>query len=156
MVPQLELLRNMPIFGGLKSETLEFVLGQSSEVLVAEHDYFFREGDKGESVYVLQSGRAQVQRLKQGLPIVLRHLSDGDCFGEMSLIDFMPRSASVMALSPCQAMEIPGRSLIQLYKRDVEQYAVIMMNLGREVSRRLRLAGDRLFQLEESIDQPME
>jgi CRP-like cAMP-binding protein len=71
------------------------------------------------------------------------------------MIDFMPRSASVRAVTSCQAIEIPGKSLIQLYKRDVEQYAVIMMNLGREVSRRLRLAGDRLFQLEESIDQPM-
>jgi CRP-like cAMP-binding protein len=83
METQLELLRNMPIFGGLKSETLEFVLNQSRRVLVAEHDYFFRERDKGDCVYVLESGHAQVQRLKQGRPIVLRHLREGDCFGEM-------------------------------------------------------------------------
>ncbi len=48
------------------------------------------------------------------------------------------------------------QALIQLHKRDIEQYAMIMMNLGREVSRRLRLAGDRLFELEESLSEPID
>jgi CRP-like cAMP-binding protein len=146
----------MPIFGGLKPETLEFLLDLSSEILVSEGDYFFRERERGNSVFVLESGRAEVHRLKQGEAIVLRRLVEGDCFGEMALIDFMPRSASVMAETNCQAIEISGKALIQLHKRDIEQYAMIMMNLGREVSRRLRLAGDRLFELEESLSEPID
>ena len=156
MVTQIDLLRRMPIFGGLKPETLEFLLDLSSEVLVSEGDYFFREQERGNSVFVLESGRAEVHRLKRGEAIVLRKLVEGDCFGEMALIDFMPRSASVMAETSCQAIEITGKALIQLHKRDVEQYAMIMMNLGREVSRRLRLAGDRLFELEESLCEPID
>mgnify|MGYP001820682463 FL=1 len=156
MVTQIDLLRRMPIFGGLKSETLEFLLDLSNEILVSEGDYFFREQERGNSVFVLESGRAEVHRLKQGDAIVLRKLVEGDCFGEMALIDFMPRSASVMAETNCQAIEISGKALIQLHKRDIEQYAMIMMNLGREVSRRLRLAGDRLFELEESLSEPID
>ena len=152
----IDLLRQMPIFGGLKTETLEFLLDLSQEVLVAEGDYFFREHDKGNTVYVLESGLAQVHRMRAGKPVVLRQLGEGDCFGEMALIDFLPRSASVMAETNCQAIEIPAKSLIQLCKKDVEQYAMIMMNLGREVSRRLRLAGDRLFELEESLSEPID
>lgn len=156
MVTQIDLLRRMPIFGGLKTETLEFLLDLSTEVLVAEGDYFFREREKGNSVYVIESGVAQVHRMKDGKPIVLRHLRDGDCFGEMALIDFLPRSASVMAETNCQAIEIAGKSLALLCKKDVEQYAMIMMNLGREVSRRLRSAGDRLFQLEQTLHEPID
>jgi CRP-like cAMP-binding protein len=156
MLTQIDLLRRMPIFGGLKPETLEFLLDLSSEILVSEGDYFFRERERGNSVFVLESGRAEVHRLKQGEAIVLRRLVEGDCFGEMALIDFMPRSASVMAETNCQAIEISGKALIQLHKRDIEQYAMIMMNLGREVSRRLRLAGDRLFELEESLSEPID
>ncbi len=156
MVTQIDLLRRMPIFGGLKSETLEFLLDLSNEILVSDGDYFFREQERGNSVFVLESGRAEVHRLKQGDAIVLRKLVEGDCFGEMALIDFMPRSASVMAETNCQAIEISGKALIQLHKRDIEQYAMIMMNLGREVSRRLRLAGDRLFELEESLSEPID
>ncbi len=109
MVTQIDLLRRMPIFGGLKSETLEFLLDLSNEILVSEGDYFFREQERGNSVFVLESGRAEVHRLKQGDAIVLRKLVEGDCFGEMALIDFMPRSASVMAETNCQAIEISGR-----------------------------------------------
>lgn len=156
MITQIELLRQMPIFGGLKSETLEFLLDLSKEVFVAEGDYFFRERETGKSVFVLESGLAQVHRLRAGKPVVLRQLGEGDCFGEMALIDFLPRSASVMAETNCQAIEIHAKSLIQLYKKDVEQYAMIMMNLGREVSRRLRSAGDRLFELEQNLREPLE
>lgn len=156
MLTQIDLLRQMPIFGGLKTETLEFLLDLSQEVLVPEGDYFFQEHDKGNNVYVLESGLAQVHRLRDGKPVVLRRLREGDCFGEMALIDFLPRSASVLAETNCQAIEIPAKSLIQLYKKDVEQYAMIMMNLGREVSRRLRSAGDRLFQLEQPLSEPID
>ena len=69
----------------------------------------------------------------------------------MSLIDMQPRSASVRALEACEALEISIPSLHQLYKVDVEQYAMIMMNMGREVSRRLRKADERLFQLESKL-----
>ena len=156
MLTQIDLLRQMPIFGGLKTETLELLLDLSQEILVPEGDYFFQENDKGNNVYVLESGLAQVHRLRAGKPVVLRRLGEGDCFGEMALIDFMPRSASVLAETNCQAIEISAKSLIQLYKKDVEQYAMIMMNLGREVSRRLRSAGDRLFQLEQTLSEPID
>lgn len=156
MVTQIDLLRQMPIFGGLKSETLEFLLDLSSEILVAEGDFFFRENERGNSVFVIESGIAQVQRLRNGNLIVLRQLGEGDCFGEMALIDFLPRSASVMAETNCQAIEIPAKSLLQLHRKDLEQYAMIMMNLGREVSRRLRSAGDRLFELEHSFSEPLD
>jgi CRP-like cAMP-binding protein len=156
MVTQIDLLRQMPIFGGLNTETLEFLLDLSNEVFVAEGDYFFREQERGSSVFVLESGVAQVHRLRNGSPIVLRQLREGDCFGEMALIDFLPRSASVMAETNCQAIEIPANLLIKLHRKNLEQYAMIMMNLGREVSRRLRLAGDRLFELEQPLQDSLE
>ena len=156
MVTQIDLLRRMPIFGGLKAETLEFLLDLSHEVFVAEGDYFFREQERGNSVFVLESGVAQVHRDRDGQPIVLRTLREGDCFGEMALIDFLPRSASVMAETNCQAIEIPANLLIKLHRQNLEQYAMIMMNLGREVSRRLRIAGDRLFELEQPLEEALD
>ena len=156
MVTQIDLLRQMPIFGGLRGDILEFVLDHATEVAVAEGDYFFREGEPGQSVFVIETGAGEVRRLWEGQPIVLRSLAEGDCFGEMALIDFQPRSASVMARTDCQAIEIPNRTLIQLCKKDVEQYAMVMMNLGREVSRRLRSTGDRLFHLEQSLCEPID
>ena len=147
---RIELLRQMPVFGGLKAETLELILRESAEVVAKEGDYFFREGEPGDSLFVLESGTVLVQRMWQGEPIELGRLACGDCFGEMALIDFEKRSASIKAECNCSAIEVPSKSLRSLFKVDVEQYAMIMMNLGREVSRRLRVADECLFQLQQS------
>ncbi len=151
---RVELLRKMAAFGGLSIDSLELILAQSVERTVSAGELFFREGDSADSLFILESGSVLVERDWQGERIQLGQLSYGDCFGEMSLIDFQRRSASVKADSECQAIEIPNRALRVLYQRDVEQYAIIMMNLGREVSRRLRVADEQLFQLQQESSVP--
>lgn len=79
---------------------------------------------------------------------MLRELGPGDCFGEMAMIDFAPRSASVQALAPCRAFALSIARLHRLYEQDLEQFALIQMNLSRELSRRLRVTMDRLAVLE--------
>ncbi|MGI9474359.1 MAG: Crp/Fnr family transcriptional regulator [Rubripirellula sp.] len=147
---RIDLLRKMPVFGGLKTESLQLILGESSEVVVKEGDCYFREGEPGDSLFVLESGTVLVQRMWQGEAIELGRLASGDCFGEMALIDFQKRSATIKAECNCSAIEVPSKSLRSLFKFDLEQYAMIMMNLGREVSRRLRIADECLFQLQQA------
>ncbi|MGB7325221.1 MAG: cyclic nucleotide-binding domain-containing protein [Rubripirellula sp.] len=145
---KIELLRRMPAFGGLAPTVIDWIYDQSSVIAAAPGEYFFHEGDPGESLFVLQSGTVLVTRNRSGESIELGRLRQGDCFGEMALIDFRPRSATVVAETDCQAIEVPRQSLAALYQQDVQQYAIIMMNLGREVSRRLRIADDCLFDLQ--------
>ncbi|MEM8668213.1 MAG: cyclic nucleotide-binding domain-containing protein [Planctomycetota bacterium] len=147
---RLELLRSMPVFGGLKTESLELILENADQIVLQAGDYFFREGEPGDSLFVLESGTILIERLYKGQPIEFGRLAHGDCFGEMALIDFLPRSAAVKAESNCEAIEVTNRALRRLFQLDVEQYAMIMMNLGREVSRRLRIADECLFQLQQS------
>ena len=148
---RIELLVRMAAFGGLKTEALELVLDQSKDRNVPEGNFFFREGDRAESLFVLEQGSVTVFRDWQGDLVELGKLYTGDCFGEMSLIDFQARSASVQATTDCEAIEIPSQVLRALYQHDLEQYAIIMMNLGREVSRRLRIADQQLFELQQTV-----
>lgn len=144
-----DFLRRMPVFGGLDDHALQLILEQSNRRHVSKHDFFFREGDNANSFFVLESGRVRVERLWKKTAVRLGEFQSGDCFGEMAVIDLMPRSASVKALEACCALEISHRALHHLYQQEPEQYAIIMMNMGREVSRRLRLADDQLFRLEQ-------
>ena len=145
---EIDLLRKMPIFGGLKPSSLESLLQRAQLVSVKQGEYFFREGDPGGSLFVLRSGAVQVQRQWHGETVMLGNLAEGDCFGEMALVDFQPRSASVCATKDCESLMISLDALRALYKNDIEQYAMIMMNMGREVSRRLRSADDRILELQ--------
>jgi CRP/FNR family cyclic AMP-dependent transcriptional regulator len=142
---RIELLQRMAIFGGIRDEILRFLLNLSPVVFVARNDFFFRENDEGQSMFVLEAGKAAVMKSWQGQDLLLRHLEQGDCFGEMALMDLSPRSASVRAVADCAAIELSAGSLYKLYEEDLEQFAIIEMNMGREVCRRLRDADERLF-----------
>ena len=139
------LLQQMPLFGGIREDILAFLVSVSRDAQVAGGEFFFREGDRGESMFVLESGTVDVIRNGGDTPIVLCTLGAGDSFGEMALIDLGPRSASVRAVEDCSGFEIFAGGLFALYERDLEQFALIQMNMARELSRRLRRADDRLL-----------
>jgi CRP-like cAMP-binding protein len=138
-------LQGMPVFGGLRPDVLESLLKASNGVAVAKGAFFFHEGDKAESMFVLEAGEVAVLKRWQGEQHLLGHLRNGDCFGEMALLDLFPRSASVLAVAHCAAIELSSASFFRLYETDIEQFALVQMNIARELSRRLRAADERRF-----------
>jgi CRP-like cAMP-binding protein len=142
---RIRLLQRMAIFGGIRDEILEFLVDRAPIVRVPKGEFFFRENDEGQSMFVLEEGKVAVLKRWQGRDYILRTLQQGDCFGEMALLDLSPRSASVRAVEDCVAIELSAASLYDLYNKDLEQFAMIEMNMGREVCRRLRELDERLF-----------
>ncbi len=139
------LLQNMPIFGGIRAETLAFLLGFCPVVTVPAGQYFFREHEPGDSLFVLEAGEAAVLKSWQGQEHIIQNLKAGDCFGEMAVMDHCERSASVRASGDCSSIRISSADLYRIYGQDLKQFALIQMNMGREVCRRLRDANSRLF-----------
>ena len=156
---EISFLQGIPAFGALSPATLSFLLQHTSCISVAKDHYFYYENDPAESFYVLETGKVMILKNWEGQEYRLRYLEAGDCFGEMALIDMMSRSASVRAVEDCHAIELSLDNLYQLYEYDSEQFLVLHMNLAREVSRRLRLADRRLFEIdirqEQSVAMPM-
>ncbi len=142
---RIQLLQSMPIFGGINDEVIDFLLHSAAMVSVSKGQFYFREGDPGHAMYVLEKGEVQVIKAWNDQKIVLRQLNSGDSFGEMALIDLYPRSASVLAIEDTQAIEITNELLYELYQQNLEQFALIQMNVGREISRRLRVADELVF-----------
>lgn len=142
---RIELLQRMPIFGGVRANIIQFLLGLCPIESVAENEFFFREGDQADSMFVLEAGSAAVLKSWRGQDHLLGTLKQGDCFGEMAVMDLGPRSASVRAVEDCTAIRISAANLYQVYSQDLKQFALIQMNMGREVCRRLRELDNRLF-----------
>ncbi len=134
-------LQDMPIFGGISTNILRFLLARVAFVSVKKERFYFRERDKGSSLYVLTKGTVSVFKQWHGHKYKLDVLKRGDCFGEMALTDLFPRSATVQALEDTAAIEITNKVLFAIYEKDLEQFALIQMNIARELSRRLRHAG---------------
>jgi len=142
---RIKLLQSTPVFGGITKQALELLLKFSTDCELVEGDHFFEENDDAVSMYILETGVVSVIKHWKDAPVILRQLKSGDCFGEVALMEIMPRSATVRADSHCKAIELPRLALFELYQADLEQFTLIQMNMGREVCRRLRYADDRLF-----------
>jgi CRP/FNR family transcriptional regulator, cyclic AMP receptor protein len=141
-------LRNIGLFGALSDDVLVFLADMLRVVTPAIGEPVFREGEDGSTMYVVLAGEMEVtKRSRGGVDARVAVLGPGDWFGEMSIVDIQPRSASVRALAPGKLIRISAADLDSLYRHDVRSYAIIVLNLARELSRRLRVADGILADL---------
>jgi CRP-like cAMP-binding protein len=96
------------------------------------------EGEKNSRVIFIFSGRVAV--IKNGM--VLMELKEGDTVGEMEVLDTMASAATVRALETVEAASLSNAALYEIYRQDVKTFAIIVMNLARDMSRRLRKMDD--------------
>ena len=145
---RIHLLQAMPFFGAISDSSVALILELSETQSLNTGELFFHQGERGDSLYLLEKGSVVIFKKSNDREYILRSAQKGDCFGELALIDFTPRSASVRAETDCTAIKIPSSALHTLYQQDSEQFLIIQMNIAREVSRRLRSADERWFQLQ--------
>jgi CRP/FNR family cyclic AMP-dependent transcriptional regulator len=137
----LDELRKIGLFGAIADDALEFLARRLVVVLPSSGAYVFREGDVAQHLFVVIEGEMEVlKRSHTGIEARVALLGPGDWFGEMSILDVQPRSASVRAISPSRLLRIGAVDLDALYRHDLKAYALIVLNVARELSRRLRVA----------------
>jgi len=134
-------LRHLGLFGAMADSALEHLASSLTSVNPQAGEVLFREGDPADDMFVVLSGEIEVlKRSRQGSESRVAMLGPGDWFGEMSIVDVQPRSATVRAVAPSRLLRITSADLDGLYRHDVKAYALIVLNLARELSRRLRVA----------------
>jgi CRP-like cAMP-binding protein len=111
---KLGLLKRVPLFERCSRRELEEIGKIADELDFREGKELTREGAAGREFFVIVEGSAEVtQRGRR-----VRTLSDGDFFGEISLITRMPRSATVTTVSPLHALVVTDRSFRSLLQRN--------------------------------------
>ncbi len=92
------LLRRMPLFEGLAREEMEALAALLRRRSVRKGDVIFRKGDEGTNLYVILRGSVRITvPTALGDEIAVAVMKDGEFFGDMALLDGMPRSASASA-----------------------------------------------------------
>jgi CRP-like cAMP-binding protein len=108
---------------------------------LAAGELAFREGDLGTEMFILQEGQVAILKEVDGQEQQLAVLEKGDFFGEMSLLEDLPRTASARALEDCKLIRINGATFDQMLRSRPE----IAVRIMRKLSRRLRHT-DQLLQ----------
>jgi len=129
-------LSKIRVLGGLSPSQLKQLANWTEVVAYDKGETVVRRGDKGDGVFLILEGSAEVRRGKRSIA----RLGEGQIFGEMSLFDDEPRSADVVTDSPSK--------LAVLQKWEFWGFAAgqpgVVLNILAEMSRRLRAADDAL------------
>jgi CRP-like cAMP-binding protein len=138
-------LGRIPIFAGLPDRVMGLIADTMRVVNVVPGAQLLREGEHARSMFVVREGELQIlKRGKAGTEYKLATLKTGDVVGEMALIDIQPRSATARAVGQATLYVLDLAEIGKLYTSDVEAYALLVLNISREISRRLRVADDVL------------
>jgi CRP/FNR family transcriptional regulator, cyclic AMP receptor protein len=132
----LKVLESTPFLVGLKADALA-MLGEKGTVRdFAPGEVIVREGDPGHSLFIIVEGEVEVT--KHPHDVVLARLQAGTFFGEMCVVDPVPRAATVRALATVRVIEITSGAMYHLFQKMPDQYAIMILNVARDIARRLR------------------
>jgi len=135
-----ELLRKIHIFAGLSEEALQALSDLCRELPVEPGAVLVEQDTPGREMYLIGRGKVEVVKsFEDGRNVSVAMLGGGEFFGEMCIIECgMPRSASVTAIEPSLLYALKGADIFRLFKLWPDQCAILMLNIARDLSRRLR------------------
>ena len=141
------------LFGGLNEEAMAIVSTFLKRHTFPAETNIICENNVGDCLYFIVEGCVEIIKevpATQTEPAnkrVLANLYAGDAFGEMELIDSQSRSATVRAIEDVRLLSLSNKDLYQIHQKSPETFTMIILNLARELSRRLRKQDELLIQL---------
>jgi CRP-like cAMP-binding protein len=139
------LLQKYSLFGGLMEEQIQKIQPLLEEESYASGQDIIVEGTANDRIRFILEGKVAV--ISRG--IHLYEFGEGETVGEMEVLDVMPSAATIRALTPVTALSISNRNLRQIYKIDIHSFSLIIMNLARDLSRRLRHMDKMIVELKD-------
>ena len=123
-------LRTVPLFQGMTEGSIDSIGGLARPAEFESGDVLVREGDPGDSFIILVSGRAVVDQGGRRI----REMGAGEFLGEISLIDHGPRTATVTALEPIEALAVGADD----FGRLMEDYPAVRLAILTALTQRIR------------------
>ena len=134
-------LKAVPFFTQLSDRELDVVRAVASEKTYPKNAVVLTEGEMGDSLYMIQSGKVKVFiGDEEGREIILKILGPGDFFGEMSMIDKQPRSASITTLEASVFLVLSHAA----FEKCIEQVPRIATVVMRILAQRVREADKKI------------
>ncbi|MDR2418893.1 MAG: cyclic nucleotide-binding domain-containing protein [Treponema sp.] len=133
-------LQRYSLFGGLMEEQIEKIIPLMEQETYGSDVDIIVEGTPNDKIRFITEGRVAIW--KGG--VFIWELPEGNVFGEMEVLDVMPSAATVRSVTNVTAFSISNKSLREIYRIDIKSFSLLIMNLARDLSRRLRVADEKM------------
>jgi CRP/FNR family cyclic AMP-dependent transcriptional regulator len=138
LIERILLLKSSPAFNHVKTEDLRIVAQSLEEETYFSGEHVFEIGEHGDCMYIIQTGKIGIS-LDTGTKNTsqfIAQLAEGDCFGEMNLLDDLPRSASAHVIEDATLLVLEKSRLRGL----IISYPELSLGMLKSLSLRLREA----------------
>jgi CRP/FNR family cyclic AMP-dependent transcriptional regulator len=152
--PGVDDLRKLALFGGLSDDALQLLAGLLYRIHAAPGDVIFHYGDDARELFIILSGEVELcGQTKSGKEHRISTLSPGHSFGELCVLDVQRRASTARVLAPSRLLVLSSKDLDTLYRHDLKAYTLFILNMCRELCRRLRQASTNLAELAEQLQE---
>ena len=139
------IISQLRIFGGVTDAQLDSILRRLELWSVHTGDVIFKKGDEPMHIYIVKTGKIDLQIAEHDVIIHKHALQVGECFGEASLMSMHTHTSTAIVAADGEILTLSRKALIDLKHEDVELFALLMMNLSRELARRLYITDQMLI-----------
>ncbi len=141
-----DLLARIPLFASLKPAHLDEIAGKLALRSYKRGATVFHKDDAGSTLYIVQSGQVKISAPSpEGEETILTILTDGDFFGELSILDGKPRSATATAMEATSAYALDRTDFLDVVRADPELAIEILSALSKRLRRTDILLQDAFF-----------
>lgn len=140
------MLEVVPFFAGVRRQELLPLAAACRPRRYRANEIIFHQGDPGDALHIVQSGQVRISLLSpRGSEIVLALFHPGDFFGELSLVDGRPRSATAVAAAPTVTLTLPRVAFLRVLTRSPALAQRIICTLSIRLRHTDVLLGDAVF-----------
>jgi len=140
------ILSKISIWGGLTDNQQEKIYKKLSFGFFAKGEYIFRKGDQPTHIYIVKSGKVDLLASDQDVSIQKETVKTGGSFGIAALMAMQPHMVTAVTAEDSEIMVLSRQTILEIRHEDIELFALLMMNIAREIARRLKLTDDIFLQ----------
>lgn len=134
----IDVLKQIPIFSAIDSEKLLDLYNQCELYSGVDGELLISKDTEAAEIYVVLEGAVSVILTRGGEPFEVARLGVGSCLGETSVIGIQNHSADVEIIGDSTFLVLSRVTLMNLYTKDLPLFALLVLNIARELARRLK------------------
>lgn len=141
----LSILDKISILAGLSESQLYTLFRLMHKVTYKAKETVFEQGQQPDHIYIVKNGKVKLVVREDDTPLELIEFEEGHCFGEASVIGIQPHKGTAIAITDTELIVLSRKALMSIYDSDKELFSILILNIAREVCRRLHASDDILL-----------
>lgn len=144
----LPILQKISLFGAIPEAGLDTIINRAEHQVLEAGEILFREDEPSSAIYILLEGKVKIVNNYGTEPLEIIELSTGSSLGEASLLGIQPHSATALVTEKASIMVITRTLLNSLHKENLELFSLLILNMARELARRIKRYSKYIKELE--------